>query len=288
MCIIFLKHPLGTSVDLVQCFTLQASCRIKEIAQMNRYTIAGNWKMNTSLSEGETLAGAINTYLSEHKTAQTRVVLGVPFTHLGAVAKEVAASKVLVVAQNCSEHQEGAYTGEVSAKQIKSTGAGGVILGHSERREYHMESDEVINQKLRRCLEEALVPILCVGEVQEERQEGKQENRVAEQLKGGLAGLEADQLTTLIIAYEPVWAIGTGETASPQQAQEMHAFIRKYLSTYYGEAFAGQVHLLYGGSMKPENAADLLGMADVDGGLIGGASLKADSFVELIKAAEAQ
>lgn len=254
---------------------------------MDTHTIAGNWKMNTSLTEGESLAEEVGAYLRESTLKHTRVILGVPFTHLAEVAKRVASSKAIVVAQNCSEHGSGAYTGEVSAAQVKSTGAGGVILGHSERREYHEESDEVINQKLRRCLEEELIPILCVGEVLEERKENKQESKVAEQLKGGLAGLEGAELTSLIIAYEPVWAIGTGETASPEQAQEMHAFIRMYLTEYYGEAFAKRIHLLYGGSMKPENAQDLLRMPDVDGGLIGGASLKADSFVELIKAAEA-
>lgn len=252
-----------------------------------KYTIAGNWKMNLSLTDGEQLAHEIAKFMEEHSTTQTKVIVGVPYIHLTEVAKIFASTHVLVFAQNCSEHEQGAYTGEISASQIKSAGADGVILGHSERREYHQESDQIINQKIRRCLKEGLTPILCVGEVLEERKAGKQENVVVEQIKGGLSGLEASDLSKLIIAYEPVWAIGTGETASPEQAQEIHAFIYAYLSETYGSDFAQKTHLLYGGSMKPENAPDLLSMDNVNGGLIGGASLKPDSFTALIKSAEA-
>ncbi len=253
---------------------------------MDKYIVAGNWKMNLNLREGEALACELASYLEDHPPEKSRVLVGVPYIHLAAVTKVLASSGAVVSAQDCSEHQKGAYTGEVSATQIKSTGAGAVIVGHSERRAYHHESEEVINQKIRRALDEDLTPILCVGELLSDRKNQRQESVVSEQLKGGLAGFDAAALQKMVIAYEPVWAIGTGETASPEQAQEMHAFIRKYLGEYYDAETAREVSILYGGSVKPDNAREIFGQPDVNGGLIGGASLKAASFLELIRIAE--
>jgi triosephosphate isomerase len=252
---------------------------------MKETIVAGNWKMNLSLSAGVEFAKTLAEYLEQNPPKQTKIMLGVPYIHLAEISKKLSAYAT-VSAQDCSQYESGAYTGEVSAAMIKSTGAAAIIIGHSERRTHHSESDEVVNAKIKQALAEELIPIFCLGEVLEDRQANRQESIVAEQLKGGLEGLEAGHLAKLIIAYEPVWAIGTGETASPEQAQDMHGFIRKYLTEYYGEALAKQVPILYGGSVKPENASAIFGKPDVNGGLIGGASLKTESFIALIEKSE--
>ncbi len=254
---------------------------------MSGYMVAGNWKMNMTLSEGVTFAKQLARYLEEHAVAQTKIMVAVPFIHLTEVSKILAPLGVSVAAQNCAEQKSGAFTGEISATMIKSTGANAVLIGHSERRALFMESDNTINTKVKQALENNITPVLCVGEILDERKANRQENIVAEQLKGGLRNLDASDVQRVVIAYEPVWAIGTGETATPQQAQEMHQFIRSYIQEYYGASVASNIFILYGGSVKPDNAKEIFGQADVNGGLIGGASLKVDSFVALINTAEA-
>ncbi|HBF21918.1 MAG: triose-phosphate isomerase [Owenweeksia sp.] len=246
--------------------------------------VAGNWKMNMTLPEGREFLNDLKDYLSG-KTIQSQLILGVPFIHLGE-SQGVKESGIYLAAQNCSQYSSGAYTGEVSAAQVESTGSEYVILGHSERRQYFGDSDHVINQKIREALSNNLRPIFCVGELLQERQNGNQENVVNLQLENGLNGISESEMEKIIIAYEPVWAIGTGETASPEQAEEMHASIRKRLGSLYTEDVAQKTPILYGGSVKPDNAKDIFGQPNVNGGLIGGASLKLDSYTELIRIAE--
>ncbi len=246
--------------------------------------VAGNWKMNMTLPEGRDFISGLQEYL-QGKNLKSQLILGVPFIHLP-LSLGASEAGIYLAAQNCSEHSSGAYTGETSAQMVQSTGAEYVILGHSERRQYFGDTDEVINQKIKEALQQGLKPIFCVGEVLEERQQGRQEKVVHTQLERGLAAISPAQMEQIIIAYEPVWAIGTGETATPQQAETMHWSIRKHLSELYDLHVAEKTPILYGGSVKPENAREIFGMPNVNGGLIGGASLKLDSYIQLIELAE--
>lgn len=238
--------------------------------------------MNTTLEEGVELANQINSLL-KGKTVNCDVVVCVPFTHLTSVNAVLESELVKLGAENCSDHEKGAYTGEVSAAMVKSTGATHVILGHSERRQYFGENNEQLLAKTKLALANGLTPIFCVGEVLEERENGTYNDVVKGQVEA-LFDLSADDFGKIIIAYEPVWAIGTGKTATAEQAQDMHAHIRKVIEDKYGKEVAEDTSILYGGSCKPGNAPELFAKPDVDGGLIGGAALEAESFLGIIEA----
>ena len=237
--------------------------------------------MNTTLQEGIELAKSINNKLGN---AAATVVLCTPFIHLTEVKKTISKPGLFLGAQNCADKESGAYTGEVSAEMVKSTGADYVILGHSERRAYYDETDEILSVKVKLALKNNLTPIFCIGEVLEEREAGKHFDIVKSQLENGLFDLSPEDFSKIVIAYEPVWAIGTGKTATPEQAQEIHKVIRDSIKAKYGDTIADDCSILYGGSCKPSNAAELFANPDVDGGLIGGAALKADDFMGIIKA----
>jgi len=247
--------------------------------------IAGNWKMNKSSADAKTLVSDIVTEVGKVKDVD--VVVCPPFTSVETVGQAVDGSNVKLGAQNMHPEPSGAYTGEISAEMLRSLYARYVILGHSERRAYFGETDAFINQKVLAALKAELKPILCVGETLEEREAGDTLKVVQAQLEGGLAGTSEGQANEIVIAYEPVWAIGTGKVATVEQAQEVHAFIRELLAKLLSPAAAGKIRILYGGSMKPGNAPDLLAQPDIDGGLIGGAALEARSFVQLVEAAQA-
>ncbi len=249
---------------------------------MRKNIVAGNWKMNTTLEEGVELANAVNALLEDHK-ANCEVIACVPFTHLTSVHAVHNPELVKLGAEDCSAHDKGAYTGEVSAAMVKSTGAEYVILGHSERRQYFGEDNELLLAKTKLALKNGLRPIFCVGEVLEQREDGSYNDVVKGQVEA-LFSLSAEDFAKIVIAYEPVWAIGTGKTATADQAQDMHAHIRKVVEDKYGKEIAGNCSILYGGSCKPDNAPEIFGKPDVDGGLIGGAALKADSFMGIIEA----
>jgi triosephosphate isomerase len=248
---------------------------------MRQKIVAGNWKMNTVLSEGMELASAVNT-LAENKTSNAIVVIAPPFTHLAEVKKVL--SVVKLSAQNCASEESGAYTGEVSAGMIKSLGAEYIIIGHSERRAYYHEDNATLAKKVNLTLSKGLKPIFCIGEVLPERNANKHFDVVKSQLAEGVFHLNPSEFANVVIAYEPVWAIGTGVTASPEQAQEMHKFIRAEISKKYGAQTADNTTILYGGSCKGSNAKELFANPDVDGGLIGGASLKAEEFLQIVNA----
>ena len=248
---------------------------------MRKKIVAGNWKMNKNLSEGVILANELVEKLSTSST-DVEVILGVPFTHLDKVAS--ISDKFSVSAQNCSAQTSGAYTGEISTSMIVSTGAKYVILGHSERRAYHHENNADLAKKVDLCLSEDLSVIYCCGELLSERESGNHFEVVKTQLEEALFHLSAKDMSKVVIAYEPVWAIGTGVTASSDQAQEMHAYIRSTFTDKYGADVAQSISILYGGSCKPSNAQDIFSKEDVDGGLIGGASLNADDFSQIINA----
>jgi triosephosphate isomerase len=250
---------------------------------MRKNIVAGNWKMNKNLQEGIALAGELNEVLSK-KQVNCDVVIGTPFIHLASVAAIVDAKKLGVAAQNCADHTSGAYTGEVSAEMVKSTGAQYVILGHSERRAYYGETNEMLKTKVELALANGLTPIFCIGEVLEEREAGKQFEVVETQIKESLFTLSAEDFGKIVLAYEPVWAIGTGKTASAEQAQEIHAYIRGVLAAKYGNQVADDCSILYGGSCKASNAKELFSNPDVDGGLIGGASLAVADFMGIVDA----
>lgn len=250
---------------------------------MRKNIVAGNWKMNTTLAEGLELAKDLEEAL-KGKTLKCDVVLGAPFTHLASIANAIDTTKIGVAAENCADQSSGAYTGEVSAAMVASTGAKYVILGHSERRAYYYETAEMLKTKVNLALANGLTPIFCIGEVLEERESGKHFDVVEEQIKASLFDLSAADFGKLVLAYEPVWAIGTGKTATSDQAQEMHAFIRKVLAAKYGQEAADNCSILYGGSCNASNAKDLFSKPDVDGGLIGGASLGVDKFLPVIEA----
>ncbi|NJM16345.1 MAG: triose-phosphate isomerase [Bacteroidales bacterium] len=247
---------------------------------MRKNIVAGNWKMNKTLQEGVELAKAV---CAQDKDPNVVVVLGVPFVHITEVVKAVTGD-VKVSAQNCAADKSGAYTGEVSAEMIKSTGAQYVILGHSERREYYGETSEVLNKKVALALENGLTPIYCCGEPLAIREAGTQNNFVVNQLKETVFNLSVEDFKKLVIAYEPIWAIGTGKTASNEQAQEIHKIIRDAIAARFGQEVANATSILYGGSCKPSNAKELFANPDVDGGLIGGASLNAEEFAGIINA----
>ena len=251
--------------------------------------IAGNWKMNTDLPEGRALAENIVSGIATADTSFEDVDFAVcpPFVHLQAVERAVSDSPVALGAQDVHAEDEGAFTSDVSAPMLTSVGCTYVIIGHSERREYYEETDADVNQKAKQARSHDLVPIICVGETLDQRNAGNAESVVRDQLDGALDGLAVEQADELVIAYEPVWAIGTGESATPAQAQDMHAVIRADLGERYGSDVGNDVPLLYGGSMKPHNAAELLSEPDVDGGLIGSASLEAESFLGIAERAVA-
>ncbi|MDR0700677.1 MAG: triose-phosphate isomerase [Tannerella sp.] len=250
---------------------------------MRKNIVAGNWKMNTTLAEGVTLAEGLNSALTG-KATNCDVIIGTPFTHLASIVQAVDTSRIGVAAENCADKEKGAYTGEVSAAMVASTGAEYVILGHSERRAYYHETPEILKEKVKLALTNRLTPIFCIGEVLSERETGKHFDVVDEQIKESLFDLSAEDFGKLILAYEPVWAIGTGKTATAAQAQEMHAYIRKTVAAKYGEEVANNTSILYGGSCNADNAHELFSNPDVDGGLIGGASLGVEKFIPIIEA----
>ena len=239
--------------------------------------------MNTTVPEGVELAKAV-VEKAKDLPANVELVVAPPFTHLASVAEALKGSKVKLSAQNCADHEKGAYTGEVAVNMLTSIGCEYTILGHSERRQYYGETDEKLVVKTKLALEAGLKVILCVGENLEERDANKHFDVVKEQTKAVLYNFTADDMKNIVIAYEPVWAIGTGKTATPAQAQEVHALVRRTLAEISDGDTANKIRIQYGGSMKPENAAELMSQPDIDGGLIGGASLKADSFLAIVKA----
>ena len=249
---------------------------------MRKNIVAGNWKMNTTVPEGVKLASEVNAAL-EGITPKCDVVIGVPFTHLTAV-KAVIGEKLGLSAENCADKAKGAYTGEVSAAMVASTGATYVILGHSERRQYYGETAATLKDKVALALENGLRPIFCIGEVLEERENGTYFDVIKAQIVESLFDLSAEDFGKIVLAYEPVWAIGTGKTATADQAQEIHAFIRGLIAEKYGNQVADDTTILYGGSCKPSNAKELFEKPDVDGGLIGGAALDAASFMGIVTA----
>jgi len=251
---------------------------------MRKKIVAGNWKMNMDLNEGVALAESLNNHFIANPLKDREVILCTPFIHLAPVSRILTAPGVGSGAQNCNDHKSGAYTGEVSAAMIKSTGAGSVIIGHSERRTYYGETDELLAEKTVEAMRNGLRVIFCCGEVLSEREGNIHFDVVRRQLEKGLFGLSEADFRRCIIAYEPVWAIGTGVTASPAQAQEMHAFIRELVEKRYGKDVAEDTTVLYGGSCKASNAAELFANPDVDGGLIGGASLVKEEFCSIVNA----
>ncbi|MDO5088532.1 MAG: triose-phosphate isomerase [Leptotrichiaceae bacterium] len=249
---------------------------------MRKVIVAGNWKMNKTVKEAVKFLSELKSLTADVKNAG--IVIGAPFTALETAVKETTGSNIKIAAQNMNANDSGAYTGEVSPLMLKDLGVEYVILGHSERREYYGETDKIVNEKVKAALKHGLKPILCVGEKLEERENGTTEKIVKEQTEGGLAGVSKEDMSNVVIAYEPVWAIGTGKTATPEQAQEVHAFIRNLLTDMYGAEVAENVTVQYGGSMKADNASELISQKDIDGGLVGGASLEASSFAEIVKA----
>lgn len=252
---------------------------------MRKKIIAGNWKMNKNFEEGMALVTEIVGMLNDEYKGSAEVVLIPPFTHLNAVSRMLADTKnISSGAQNCSNHASGAYTGEISASMLQSVGAQYIIIGHSERRQYFNEHNDWLARKVDAVLANNLTAIYCCGETLDEREAGKHFEVLRQQIAEGLFHLTASQFSKIVIAYEPVWAIGTGQTASTHQAQEVHAFIRKLVSEQYNFEVANQLTIQYGGSVKPENAVELFSAPDIDGALVGGAALKSRSFVDIVKA----
>ncbi|OFY63074.1 MAG: triose-phosphate isomerase [Bacteroidetes bacterium RBG_13_43_22] len=251
---------------------------------MRKKIVAGNWKMNMTLEEGLRFANTIDQYFREKPPVKAEVILCTPFIHLPGISDILRKGKVALGAQNCASEPSGAFTGEVSAMMVKSAGAEYVIIGHSERRTIFHEDDRFLNRKTVIALNSGLKVIFCCGEVKEEREEGKHLVIVKRQMEEGIFTLSAEQMRNVVIAYEPVWAIGTGLTATPDQAQEMHKYIRGLIFDKYGKECAEDMTILYGGSCKPSNAAEIFSKPDVDGGLIGGASLKKEDFTAIVEA----
>ena len=250
---------------------------------MRKFIVAGNWKMNTTVPEGLELAKAVVEKAKE-LPANVELVVAPPFTHLALVGEVLKGSAVKLSAQNCADHEKGAYTGEVAVNMLTSVGCTYTILGHSERRQYYGETDEKLVVKTRLALDAGLKVILCVGENLQEREAGKHFEVVTEQTKAVLYNFTAQEMASVVIAYEPVWAIGTGKTATAEQAQEIHACIRSVVAEKFGVEVAQDMTILYGGSCKPSNARELFAQKDIDGGLIGGAALKAEDFLGIATA----
>ena len=251
---------------------------------MRKKIVAGNWKCNTTVSEGIALAKQVSEIVNERGAKDVVVVLGTPFTHLTSVVAAVDNSRINIAAQNCAAEPKGAFTGEVSVSMIQSTGATYVIIGHSERREYYHETSAILNKKVALTLAQGLTPIYCCGEALEIREAGTENAFVKNQLEETIFNLSAEDFSKIVIAYEPIWAIGTGRTASSQQAQDMLAFIRQLIAEKYNQSIAAECSILYGGSCSPANANELFAQPDIDGGLIGGASLKSEDFLAIINA----
>ncbi|MBO6518236.1 MAG: triose-phosphate isomerase [Bacteroidia bacterium] len=251
---------------------------------MRKRLVAGNWKMNTNMQDGYRLLKDILDGVRENELQSCDVHVYAPFTHLKVFSNSLNGSGILLGAQNCHHEASGAYTGEVSAEMLASVPVGGVLLGHSERRQYFGETNEVVGQKVNQALENGLQVIYCFGETLEEREANTHFDVVERQIKEGLGHLTVEQWDNITLAYEPVWAIGTGKTATAEQAQEIHASARNLLGSMVNNEVAEKTRILYGGSVKPNNAGELFGMADIDGGLIGGAALNADSFKGIITA----
>ncbi|MEJ1236674.1 triose-phosphate isomerase [Chryseolinea sp. T2] len=251
---------------------------------MRKKIVAGNWKMNKTLEEANILATEVKGMVADEVKGNVEVILCVPFPYLAQLTKLIGTgTRISVAAQNCSQHESGAYTGEVSASMLTSVGVKSVILGHSERRQYFGEDGQLLAKKIDIAQKHGLTPIFCCGEPLEVRESNGHEDLVKRQVEEALFHLSAAQLQKLVIAYEPVWAIGTGKTASAQQAQDMHAVIRKHLASKYSQAVADEITILYGGSVTAANAKELFACPDVDGGLVGGASLKSRDFTEIVK-----
>ncbi len=250
---------------------------------MRKKIVAGNWKMNMNLQEGIALAKELNDNLKADKP-NCGVVICTPFIHLASIAQFLDQTVIGLGAENCADKAKGAYTGEVSAEMVKSTGAQYVILGHSERRGYYAETPAILREKVQLALANGLEVIFCIGESLEEREQGIQNEVVKAELEGSVFNLTAEEFSHIIIAYEPIWAIGTGKTATAEQAEEIHAYIRSIVCEKFGAKVADDTTILYGGSCKPSNAKELFAKPDIDGGLIGGASLKAADFKGIIDA----
>ena len=250
---------------------------------MRKKVIAGNWKMNKDLHQSQKLVSEIINGLG--KDTKADVIVCPPFTSLNEVSSLLKGTQIKLGAQNMHHEESGAYTGEVSADMLKSVGCEYVILGHSERRLIFNEPDELINKKIKAALAKGLKPIFCIGELLEQRENGETMQVVSRQVEKGLEGVSAEQMKNVIIAYEPVWAIGTGKTATPEQAQEVHSFIRELVAKKFSVSVAENLIIQYGGSVKPDNAGELLSQKDIDGALVGGACLKADSFLGIIASA---
>lgn len=250
---------------------------------MRKKIVAGNWKMNLNLQEGVALATELNETLKNEKD-NCEVIICTPFIHLAKVADCIDQNVLKLGAENCADKEKGAYTGEVSAEMVKSTGAQYVILGHSERRQYYNETAEILREKVLLALKNNLKVIFCIGETLEEREANKQNEVVKAELEGSVFNLTKDEFANIVIAYEPIWAIGTGKTATAEQAEEIHAYIRSLVAEHYDSETADNTSILYGGSCKASNAPELFGKPDIDGGLIGGASLKAADFKGIIDA----
>ena len=250
--------------------------------------IAGNWKMNKTGAEGRALVEALLKEVASFTPAEVDIVVCPPFTTLAEVRPVIAGTNVKLGAQNVHWEDHGAFTGEISAAMLKEAGVEYVIIGHSERRQYFGETDETVNRRLQAALKAGLKPIVCIGELLEEREGGRTEEVLRKQIRGGFAGLDAATMAGVVIAYEPVWAIGTGRTATPQIAEETQAFIRAEVAALFGSECAEKVRIQYGGSMKAANARELVAQKDIDGGLIGGAALEASGFAKLISEALAK
>lgn len=245
---------------------------------MRKKIVAGNWKMNTRIEEAERL---VTDIVQQFQSKEVELILAPPFTHLYKINEIVKGSSIKLSAQNISNQNFGAYTGEIAAEMVADLGCEYTIIGHSERRQYYGETDSILMLKVNKALSVGLKPIFCVGEVLEERENDQQFNIIQKQLEKGLFSLDATSFSNIVLAYEPVWAIGTGKTASPEQAQEVHQFIRKLVAKQYGSDTANNLSILYGGSCKPDNAQELFKQADIDGGLIGGAALNAKDFIAI-------
>ena len=250
---------------------------------MRKKIVAGNWKMNKNYTEAQELMHELDRY-KQHNAINCEVYIAPPALYITTAKNIFLNDNVGVFAQDMSEHTSGAYTGEISADMLASVNATGAIIGHSERRQYHGETDSHCNRKVRLALDKGLVPIYCNGETLEQRKSGQHFEVIKNQTEVALFTLSAEEIKKVVIAYEPVWAIGTGETASPEQAQEIHAHIRSLIAAKYGQEVADEISILYGGSVKPDNAKEIFSKPDVDGGLIGGAALKIEDFTAIIKA----